>query len=215
MNFNIVLSYLVPKNKIFYSLFAQAGSNLEDIGSLLDETMKNHSNVQRHSNLARIIELELKGDTITHEIIHRLGTDFIVPFDRADIHDLAVAIDDVAALICAVANRLQLYKIEKCPAAAHLISAILYRQCQEIHIAVHHLGTQQNLQRIKQSVVKINSSENEADDIFEVALGRLLETETDAIELMKQKEILALLETATDKCEDVSNILETIFVKMQ
>lgn len=156
----------------------------------------------------------MKGDEITHEIYQKLDTDFIIPFDREDIHAIATSLDDVADCINSAATRIEIYKVARFSPAMEHLTDIIGRQVKEIDIAVRYIGSMRNISRIKEALVRINSLENEADDIHEEAIGSLFERESDAIRILKAKEILDDLETATDKCEDVANVIETIVIKL-
>lgn len=165
-------------------------------------------------NIVREIrDLEHIGDDITHNIFTELSANFITPFDREDIHVLATSIDDVADHINGTASRIVLYKYEQFDQVLHSLTAVLHRQTQEIDQAIQSLRNMRNVQRIKEAIVRLNDLENEADSIFDLSIARLFSEETNAIEMIKKKEILSVLESATDKCEDVANVLETILVK--
>ncbi|MCB0850259.1 MAG: DUF47 family protein, partial [Bacteroidetes bacterium] len=159
-------------------------------------------------------DLEHRGDEITHEVFKELSTNFITPFDREDIHRLVSAIDDILDYINGSSKRIELYKLKECTSDMVKLSELLQTQTEELMRLIHELKNKRNLRNITESLVLINSIENHADDIFDNAVARLFETETNAIELIKQKEILSALETATDMCEDAANIIDSIIVKM-
>src|SRR5690606_31006777 len=150
---------------------------------------------------------------ITHEIFTELSSNFITPFDREDIHYLASSLDDIVDYIHGSTKRLLMYKIEEYPISMQQLADIILRSAQEIEVAVSELKSLENVLRIREALVRINSLENNADDVFDGAIASLFQEEKDAIKIIKVKEILSNMETATDKCEDVANVIETILVK--
>ena len=142
-----------------------------------------------------------------------MGRNFITPFDREDIHQLATAVDDVADYIYGTANRMQMYGMNTISEPIVKIAELLVEMCTDIDKAIKELRSFKNIRVIADACIRINSGENQADYVFTLAVARLFEYETNAIELIKQKEVLQTIEKATDKCEDVANVLETILVK--
>ena len=142
-----------------------------------------------------------------------METTFITPFDREDIHKLASVLDDISDYINGSAKRLELYKLDKMTLPLEKLAELIYFSAQELHNAILELHNMKNANKIKEACIKINSIENHADDIFDMAVAQLFEDHTDAITIIKMKEVLSILETATDKCEDAANVLESIIVK--
>lgn len=213
MSLNSIFSYFVPKDKKFFPLFEQAGLNLIEMAGHLQELV-NSTDWSRKAELTKIIdELEQKGDSITHTIHLELGKNFITPFDREDIHSLASSLDDVADFIYGAAKKLFLYKIDSPSQAMIEITGLILQACKHVNIALIELKDLRNIRNITDACVRINSVENKADDIYDNAVAELFEYEKDAITLIKFKEVLSAMETATDKCEDVANVLESILVK--
>ncbi|REJ84289.1 MAG: DUF47 domain-containing protein [Bacteroidetes bacterium] len=207
------LSFLVPQDKKFFPLFESASGNLLQISKVLVE-MVNSSDVNRRRELIKEIErLEHVGDSTTHDIFSELNKTFITPFDREDIHRLTTAIDDIVDYIHGSAKRIELYKIHEYNEAISKLAELNNQAAHEIHSAMSNLRSMKNANRIQEACIKINSIENHADDIFDMTIAKLFEEEKDAINLFKMKEVLSALETATDKCEDVANVLETIILK--
>jgi len=202
-----------PKAGKFFDSFAIATANLVAMSAKFKELIAEKDEKVRESMIREIRELEHVGDDVTHVIFTELSSNFITPFDREDIHYLATSLDDVADFINGTASRISLYKFEHFDQVLHSLAGVLHRQTQEIDIAIQSLRNMKNAQRIREAIVRINDLENEADSIFDLAIARLFSEETNAIEMIKRKEILSVLETATDKCEDVANALETILVK--
>ncbi len=213
MSLNSIFQYFVPKDKKFFPLFEQAGSNLIDMAKLLKESVHT-SDLQRRTDNAKLLEdLEHKGDNLTHQIHLELGKNFITPFDREDIHALASSLDDVADFIHGASNRMELYKVTEPSEAMKEISSLILEATEHVAKALFELKDLKNIRNITDSCVRINSVENKADYIFDKAVAELFEYEKDAINLIKNKEVLSAMEDATDKCEDVANVLESILVK--
>jgi len=213
MSLNSIFQYFVPKDKKFFPLFEEASSNLIDMAKLLKELV-NLTDADKRKELSRKIEdLEHRGDDISHQIHLELGKNFITPFDREDIHTLTSSLDDVADFIHDASNRIDLYKVERITEPIIEMADLILEATEDVAKAVHELRNLKNIRNITDSCVRINSIENKADYIFDKAVGELFEFEKDAIVLIKYKEVLAAMETATDKCEDVANVLESILVK--
>ncbi|MCT1523635.1 MULTISPECIES: DUF47 domain-containing protein [Sphingobacterium] len=213
MSLNSIFQYFVPKDKKFFPLFEQAGSNLIEMAKLLKESVHT-SDLQLRKNNSKLLEdLEHKGDNLTHQIHLELGKNFITPFDREDIHALASSLDDVADFIHGASNRMELYKVIETSEPMKEISSLILEATEHVAKALYELKDLKNIRNITDSCVRINSVENKADYIFDKAVAELFEFEKDAINLIKYKEVLSAMEDATDKCEDVANVLESILVK--
>ena len=207
-----ILQYLLPKDRKFFPLFKQATENLVKGSKLLVELV--NAPVEKRRDLIKEIEhVEHTGDNITHMIFNELGRNFITPFDREDIHALTSSIDDVLDLIQGSAKRIELYKVTVISEPMVLLSDIILKGAVELNVAVLNLEGMKRIDEIKAACVRINSLENNADDVFNLAIARLFDEEKDAIQLIKTKEILQALETATDKCEDAANVIESIIIK--
>jgi predicted phosphate transport protein (TIGR00153 family) len=171
------------------------------------------SREERAQMIKRVEEFEHKGDDITHQIYSELGTSFITPFDREDIHVLASKLDDILDFLRGAATRIALYRVESITPEMERLSEMLEEAVVQLHRAMPLLRDMKNVRAIRESLVRIHSIENEADDLFERAIAALFEVCTDPILLIKTKEILVSLETATDQCEGAANVLESIIVK--
>lgn len=213
MSLNSIFQYFVPKDKKFFPLFEQASNNLILISAKLIEAVNTTDLAKRQEIIKEIEDLEHEGDRITHEIFVELSKNFITPFDREDIHALASAIDDIADYIHGSANRMYLYNLTNITEPIKKLAELIHQGCKDIHKGVAELKDLKNIRNVTDSCVRINSMENQADYIFDMAVADLFKNETNAIELFKNKEVLNALETATDKCEDVANVMETIIVK--
>ena len=207
-----IFSFLVPQDKNFFRLFALSSNNLVAISKVFSE-MVNASYERRPELQRKIADLEHVGDEITHQIFTELSTNFITPFDREDISYLASSLDDIVDYIHGSAKRIELYKVTNITNDLIQLSELIEKCADELHKAIHELRNMKNVSKIKEACIRINSIENHADDIFDNSIARLFEEEKNAVEIIKIKEILSSLETATDKCEDAANILESIIVK--
>jgi predicted phosphate transport protein (TIGR00153 family) len=213
MSLNSIFQYFVPKDKKFFPLFEQMGENLIEMSKLLVEAVNTDDLEKRTDIFGAIEDFEHKCDGVTHQIHLELSKNFITPFDREDIHTLVNALDDVADFIHGSSNRMHLYKVVNITEPIRDMADLILEATIEVSKAVHELRNLRNIRNITDSCVRINSIENKADDIFDKAVGYLFEYEKNAVELIKYKEVLAAMETATDRCEDVANVLESILVK--
>lgn len=210
---NSIFSFFTPKDKKFQPLFEQAGSNVLKIAEALLVVVTTNDLEKRKEFIKEVERLEHVGDDITHSIFIELSKNFITPFDREDIHTLASAIDDIADYIHASAGNIELYQVTNIGDAMVKLAELLVEMCIDLEKAIKELRSFKNIRVIADACVRINSAENQADYVCNLAIARLFEFETNAIELIKQKEILQTLEIATDKCEDAANVLESILVK--
>ncbi|MCC6691605.1 MAG: DUF47 domain-containing protein [Bacteroidia bacterium] len=213
MNFSNILQLFIPKDKVFFPLFEKATQNLVAIADTLVQMVNAADLNQRRLLIKEIERLEHVGDNITHEMFNELSANFITPFDREDMHELITSLDDIVDFIHGSAKRIELYKIETISPAIRKLSELIEKSAKELHTAITELSNKKNIHKIKEACVRINSIENHADDVFDTAIAGLFENEKDPVTIIKVKEILAVLETATDKCEDAANVLETILVK--
>jgi predicted phosphate transport protein (TIGR00153 family) len=210
MSLNSLFQYFVPKDKkVFFPLFEQAANNVVAMATILVEAVNSDNPLTREELFKQIDKLENKGDEITHQVYLELGKNFITPFDREDIHSLASAIDDVADYIQGAANRMSLYRIDDFNEHIRKLSDLTL----QASIDLEKLRDLKNVRAIADSCIRINSVENQADYVFNRAVADLFLYEKDAIRLIKYKEILTALETATDMCEDAANVMESILVK--
>ncbi len=213
MSLNSVFQYFVPKDKKFFPLFEQGSANLVKLGEKLVEAVNTDDLSHREKLFKEIEHLEHVGDEITHQIHLELSKNFITPFDREDIHRLASSIDDIADYIHGSANRMKLYNVTNITDPIKELSELILQSCQFLDKAVRELKNLKNIRLIADSCIRINSIENQADYVFDKAVGALFDYEKDAVNLIKYKEVLQGLETATDRCEDAANVLESILVK--
>jgi hypothetical protein len=210
---NNIFSYFIPKDKKFFPLFENASSNLVTMSVVLNKLVNTDDLKTREPLHKEIESLENKGDEITHQIYLELSKTFITPFDREDIHSLATALDDVADYMHGSSNRILLYNVNETTEPIKKLAELVGQACVEVDKAIKELKNLKNIRIVADSCVRINSIENKADYVFDRAIGDLFDFEDDAKTIMKYKEVLSGLENATDMCEDVANVLETILVK--
>jgi uncharacterized protein len=199
---------LVPRETKFFDMFSEMSGNLEDGAKVMLELFRDYRDVP--AKVQKIKDIEHKGDDMTHAVLIKLNQTFITPFDREDIHRLASSIDDVLDLIDSAAGRLVTYKITNPPPAALRLAEIILKQAQEITQGVRLLEKNQH---VLEHCVEINRLENDADTVTRAAISNLFDEEKDPIQLIKIKELLEVLELATDKAEDAANVLETVVLK--
>ncbi len=203
------MARLFKKDEKFFKIFGQMTVYILEAAEILGNMVRNPA-----SDLAplasKIKDLEHKGDELTHRVIDELNKTFITPIDREDIHDLSAALDDVLDLIDSTAIRIVLFRIAEPIRSVPEMCAVLLSQAMEIGAAVSNL---QDNDHVVERCIEINRLENDADRLFQSAIASLFDEVKDPIDVIKRKEIIETLEAATDKAEDVANVLESITVK--
>ena len=199
---------LIPRDNSFFAMFSAMSDNLIAGARTLVDLFADYQNVEE--KIDEIHRIEREGDELTHAILTKLNQTFITPFDREDIHELASKLDDVLDFINAAGARIVMYRISTPPPAAGELANIILMQSQELQKAVSLMQKNGN---ILAHCVEINRLENEADVVAQQAIASLFEREKDPVNLVKIKELLEFLERATDKAEDVANVLETVVLK--
>lgn len=197
-----------PHEPAFFELFNEAAQNMALGSRRLKEMLESYRDVEQKAR--EIKRIESAGDTMTHTIIKKLNQTFITPIDREDIYGLTSAIDDVLDCVEAVTDQLALYKIERPTPEAIQLAGIIYESTEELCKGIAQLGAGTDMSAC---FITVNSLENDADRITRDAIAKLFEQEKDPLVVMKWKEIYESLEKSTDRCEDVSNILESIAMK--
>ena len=203
----------MPKNKIFYDLFEKVAANVSIMSDKLRDLVAESEFDKRAAIITQIEDLEHENDNLTHNIFTELGRNFITPFDREDIHYLATSLDDVADYIYASAKKINFYKVNPNDMGFQKLAEVIQMSSNEVKKAVGELRNMKNMKLMTESLVKINSLENQADDLFDMSIERLFETEPDAKEVIKKREIYQVMEIVTDKCEDAANVIESIIIK--
>lgn len=212
MNLNSIFQFLVPKDTKFFPLFEQASSTLVVLAETLHEAV-NAPKEERENYYKKIEELENKIEGITHKTQIELSKNFITPFDREDINALIKSMDNVADNMHGAASRMRLYQVEKITKSIRKLTEINLEACQLIDKAVKELKDLKNHSSIKGICKRINKLESKADVVFDKAVADIFENESDAIKVIKYKEVLSALEMASDRCKGVSNVIEQISVK--
>jgi uncharacterized protein Yka (UPF0111/DUF47 family) len=213
MAFNSIMKIFLPKDRIFYSLFEEVAGNVTQIGKTLKMVIHEPDFDKRAALISKVEDIEHSNDDLTHRIFTELGRNFITPFDREDIHALATALDDICDYTFSTAKKINFYKINPNDSGIQKMGELIEQGCDLISTAVKELRNMRNMRNITDALVKVNSIENQADDIFDLSIDRLFETEPDAKEVIKKREIYQVMETVTDKCEDAANVIESIIIK--
>ena len=212
MSLNSIFQFLTPKDKKFFPLFEQSTKNLIQLAELVHEVV-NVPSAQRDELYTKITELNEIGEAITRKTYLELSKNFITPFDREDIYSLVTGLDHIADNLHGAASRMRLYQVDKITKSIRKLTEINLDACNQIHIAIKELENFKSLKKVMESCNKITKLENKSDNVYDKALAELFENENDAKNIIKYKEVLSALETATDKCKTVANVLEQITVK--
>ncbi len=201
----------IPREYKFFVLFGQSAQNMVEAAQELKKMVDNWENTEE--KVGEITELEHKGDTITHEIMAQLNRTFVTPFDREDIALLAHTLDDVTDFIHAAADAMLVYKVASPGQRAKELADIIVEATTETEKAVSQLQHRAGLKQILSRCVEINRLENMADRVFRSAMAELFEDSTDIVDIIKWREIYEHMESATDRCEDVADVLEGVALK--
>jgi predicted phosphate transport protein (TIGR00153 family) len=201
----------IPKEQKFFELFEESAQNIVKAAQALKEMLDTWQFID--SRVAEITEMEHQGDTITHQIISLLHRTFVTPFDREDVALLAHTMDDILDFIHSAADAMFIYKVEGATNRSKELADIIVRGATEVDMAVRGLRRRSELKNIMERCVEINRLENMADRVFRAAMAELFENTTDATQLIKWREIYEHMEAATDRCEDVANVLEGVALK--
>lgn len=213
MSLNSIIKKFLPKDKVFYSIFEQVGANLQEMGNAFRAAIEETNETKRTQMLRALEDGEHKNDDLTHKIFVELGQNFITPFDREDIHYLATSLDDVADFIYASSKKMVNYQVRHIDGYMRDMVVVIQNAIVALDKALHELRNMKNLRAITEACVLINSLENQADDLLDNAIINLFASSTDAIELVKLKDIYQDMEIITDKCEDAANVIESIIIK--
>jgi uncharacterized protein Yka (UPF0111/DUF47 family) len=213
MALNSIMKIFMPKDKIFYSLFEEVADGVAKMGKLLKHMVR-EPDAEKRASLASLVEdQEHVNDDLTHKVFTELGRNFITPFDREDIHYLASALDDICDYIYSTTKKINFYKVNPNDTGIQKLADLIEEGTIQIREAVGELRNMRDMRKITDALVKINSIENQADDIFDMSIDRLFDTEPDAKEVIKKREIYQVMEVVTDKCEDAANVIESIIIK--
>jgi predicted phosphate transport protein (TIGR00153 family) len=201
---------LFPKEIDFFEIFDKTSLNITKAASQLVDLMENFDNLEARAK--EIHEIEQDSDMLTHDIMKKLNKTFITPIDREDLYTLASRMDDVIDLIWAVVDRIAVFKIRESTPEAIAMSKDLLTTAEVMHKAIKKLK-EKNYAHVQEFCIEINRLENRIDRGFRDALGRLFDEVKDPVLIIKWKEVYEHLEDASDRCEDVANVLEAIVLK--
>jgi len=207
-----LLEKLMPKSDDFFSDFEAQAATVVEGAKLLKELLDDFTNVP--AKVQAIKDVEHRADDITHRAFARLHTQFITPFDRAEIHQLLSRIDDVLDLADAAAERLGLYDIDQVLPEARDLAAVLVAQTEKMREGVVGLREmKKNPNAILEACKEVNVLENQADSLLRRTMAKLFKRGNDPLTVLMWKEIIDLIETATDRAEDVANVLEGVVLE--
>ena len=213
MSLTSILKLFQPKDRIFYGLFEKVVETNTLMGQKLKELVNTPDYSDRQVIINQIEALEHTNDENTHDIFTELGRNFITPFDREDIHELASSLDDIADYIHSASKKINFYKVDPMEQGFQKMAEVISQSTETLHGAVMELRNMKNVSNITSALVKINSLENQADDIYDMSIEKLFDSEPDVKEVIKKREIYQVMEIVTDKCEDAANVIESIVIK--
>jgi len=201
----------VPREERFFDLFEESAANILAASRVLKDLVDTWECIEQR--VAEIRELEHRGDSITHEIIARLHRTFVTPFDREDIALLGKCLDDIMDFIDAAADAMLLYRVDRPDKRARELADIIVQAATEVQTAVHDIRHRARLGEAISRCVEINRLENAADVVFRAAMAELFRDSADMAHVIKWREIYEHMEGATDRCEDVANVIEGVALK--
>ncbi|HNX79574.1 MAG TPA: DUF47 family protein [Prolixibacteraceae bacterium] len=213
MNLSGLLKYFVPKEKKFYGMFNRAAENSVEAASELVALFKTNTLEESSPMRLRIRQLEKQGDDITNKLFDELNRTFITPFDREDIHELTSKVDDVVDLIYSLAGKVEYYKFNRFSTNMQEMADQIYKGSLHMQNAINGLESSKNAAKSLKACKELRRMESQVDEFYHKAISDLFENEKDAIELIKQKEILLNIEKISNRMEDVSDVVKTIIVK--
>lgn len=200
---------LLPRETKYFALFTDMSGKLQEAAGILVEMMEGTD--ENFDSLSKKIKhVEHECDEIAHSVTTKLNSSFITPFDREDIYTLAVALDDVCDYIDAAARAVVMYNIHETDEHAVKLTRVIQKLTNEIHAAA---GLLEHSKGMAPHLLEIQRLENEADDIYFRGMAELFKNSADPVRIIKWKELYEILENATDRCESVGNIIESIVLK--
>ncbi len=202
---------LLPKGKIFFELYQESAENMVKTAQLMKEMVENWED--HKENVNHIDDCEHYGDHTTHRIIELLHRTFVTPFDREDMALLAHSLDDIVDLIHAASVAMSIYKIDTPKQGAKELAGVILSASEEVERALKQLRHHPNLKQVLEHCIEINRLENTGDTIFRTAMADLFENCNNTADIIKWREIFEHMEGATDRCEDVANVLEGVALK--
>jgi len=207
------LKFFQPKDKVFQDLFEKAAESAVKISEVFLEAM-NYSDEKRLEALAKTGHIEHEADDIVHNIYVELSKNFITPFDREDIHALASAMDDVVDYIDEVGNKMKNYEFVEFNEYVLKIAQLNNDSVKELRTAIYELRNMKNLEKVNEACLKVHGYESKVDLIYNQAMGELIRNNKDnPVKIIVMKDLYEELELISDKCQDVSNVIESIVIK--
>jgi uncharacterized protein len=212
ISLNSIFQSLVPKDKKFFPLFVQASANVVASADALKIAL--HSDSVTRINAHKEIErLENQGDEFTHGILKEAASTFVTPFDREDIQALAVTLDDVVDFIHGTSKRIELYKITQIHPSMLVLSNLIYEGAKELDIIIQNMPSLRYSVEMRASLSKIKDLEKRADDVYDDVIGKLFKEDTDALEVLKLKEVLSFMTSASNSLVHTASVIENVLVK--
>jgi predicted phosphate transport protein (TIGR00153 family) len=199
---------LIPREEKFFEDFTNFANALREGARLLEEMVASDPPLWDRADAIK--EVEHRCDNLTHELLKRLHRTFVTPLDREDIYAISRALDDVMDAIDAAAGVVRRYRVERVRPGVRELARTIVESTAQLELAMQALGRHDG---VRDAVVEVNRLENEADRVHHQAVSELFMEERDPISVIKWKEILDFLEEATDRCEDVANLLEGVVLK--
>jgi predicted phosphate transport protein (TIGR00153 family) len=207
------LKFFQPKDKIFFNLFEQAVDIMEKTSNVFIDAMK-ATDAKRFEILAQTSGLEHQADNVTHNIYVELSKNFITPFDREDVHALASAFDDVVDYIDEIGHKMKNYEFYEFNEYVYKMSELNNESIKELKNAIYGLRDIKNLKTVNDSCLKVHGYESKVDLLYSEAMGDLIRNNKDnPVKIIVMKDLYEELELISDKCQDVSNVVESIVIK--
>jgi hypothetical protein len=206
-----MLGRLLPRETSFFDFFDEHAALTVTGAKELLALVSDGANIGPRAK--RIKEIEHEADIVTHRCVEALHKTFVTPIDRNDIHRLITRMDDVLDYIEAAADRIALYEVTETSLELKQLAEVLVRSAEAMELAVRGLRAMRQPEAIREACVNVNRLENEADALLRSALAKLFRTEKDPIVIIKWKEIYEIFEVATDRCEDVANVIEGVVLE--
>lgn len=213
MDLSQLLKYFIPKEKKFYGMFNEAADNSVKAAVALNELLASTSDEEHVVIRQNIRQIEKQGDEITNHLFDELNKTFITPFDREDINELTSKIDDVVDLIYSLSGKVEFYKVKEFSHHMVDMGKLIHQGSLHMKDAVNGLENNRTAFKTLKSCKELRKIESKVDECYHLAISDLFEKEKNAIELIKQKEILQNIEKIANKLEDVSDVVKTIIVK--
>src|SRR5690606_11365034 len=194
MGLNSILKIFTPASTVFFELFEQISENVAQSGALLKQVVTEPDYDKRSALVQALTDLEHDSDDHTHNVFTELSRNFITPFDREDIHALAAALDDIVDFTYSAAKKINFYRVNPNDTGIQKMAELIEQGTQHVKAAVAELRNMKKIRNITEALVKINSIENQADDVFDMSIEKLFDSDIDAKELIKRRDIFQVME---------------------